>query len=278
MEIILDKLHTWYENILELTPNIIGAILVLVAFVFLSRLMRKLILKILKKTIDNEAITRLMSNIGSFLILMIGLFIILGILNLDKAFTSLLAGAGIAGLALGLAFQEPVINLLSGIDLASRRTYELGDLVETNGYMGFVDKIALRTTKLKTLDGQDLIIPNKQIAQNPFINYTHTDIRRIDLKCGISYNSNLKDVEKTAIEAISQLDGVLKEKGIYFFYTDFGDSGINFVMQFWCSTAAQNAFLNLRHKAITTLKSAFDEKQITIPYPTRTVLTNPESY
>lgn len=278
MEIIIDKLKKWYEGFLELVPNIAAAALVLVLFIILSRLTRKLIFKVLKKTVDNEAITKLLSNISAFAILVMGLFIILGILNLDKAFTSLLAGAGIAGLAIGLAFQEPVINLLSGIDLASRKTYEIGDLVETNGYFGFVEKISLRTTKLKTVDGQDLIIPNKQIAQNPFINYTHSDERRIDLECGISYNANLEQVEKVALETIQSLDGLIESKGVNFFYKEYGDSGINFVIQFWCNTAAQNAFLTLRHKAIKALKKAFDENNITIPYPVRSVLMNPEQF
>lgn len=268
---ISSRLTEWWNLFVEYLPNILLSIVVLVVFIVISRLIRSLFVRILKRTIDNQGITKLVSNIMAIVVLLMGLFLVLSILDLNKAFTSLLAGAGIAGLALGLAFQEPIINLISGIDLASRKTYEIGDLVETNGYVGFVERITLRTTLLKTLSGQDLIIPNKMIAQSAFINYTFTNERRIELTCGIAYDSDLEKVERVALKTITELEATKKDKEILFYFTDFGGSSIDFVLQFWCDTGIEADYLRLRHQAIMALKSAFNENDISIPYPTRTL-------
>lgn len=234
--------------------------------------------RVLSKIVNNEGIAKLLTNIAGVIILIIGFFVILGVLDLSKAFTSLLAGAGIIGLALALAFQEPAINLLSGIDLATRETYKLGDFIDTNGCLGTVQKISLRTTIIKTTSGQDVIIPNKEIAQSSFTNFTLTNERRIELECSISYNSNLVEVEKIARESVLNLEGLLKEKGIVFYFTEFADSGVNFVIHLWSNSGGQREFLKLRHLAIIALKTQLDEHGLTIPYPTSSVLLNPTKY
>jgi small conductance mechanosensitive channel len=278
LEKILGELYNWGASFLSYLPNLALALAVLLLFIFFSRITRKLTAKVLPKMIKNEAIAKLLTNISVTSVLVIAIFIILGILDLDKAFTSLLAGAGIVGLALALAFQEPVINLLSGIDLATRKTYAIGDFVETNNYLGFVQKISLRTTILKTTSGQDVVIPNKQIAQSSFTNFTLTQERRIELECSISYKENLNEVEIIARESLLNLDGILKESEINFYYTGFGNSGVDFVIHLWSNTGEQSAFLKLRHQAIIALKSKLDDRGLTIPYPTSSILINPKKY
>jgi len=278
LDIILSKLYIWWESFLSFLPNLALAAIVLFLFIFLSRITKRVMSKLLSKIIDNKGIINLLTKISTTAVFIIGIFIILGVLDLSKAFTSLLAGAGILGLALALAFQEPTINLLSGIDLATRKTYKIGDFVETNSHLGFVQKISLRTTILKTTSGQDVIIPNKQIAQSSFTNFTLTNERRIELECSISYRENLVDVESIAKESVLNLDGLLKDRGITFYYTGFGDSGVNFVIHLWSNSGDQSAFLMLRHQAIIALKTQLDMQGLTIPYPTSSVLINPKKY
>lgn len=95
------------------------------------------------------------------------LFIVLGILGLDRALTSLLAGAGVVGLAVGLAVQEPLMNLFSGILMSTKSLYNVGDLIETNGYFGKIKKVNLRSTILEQVSGEEVLLPNKSIIHPP---------------------------------------------------------------------------------------------------------------
>lgn len=101
----------------------------MVIFVFLSSYIKKTVLKLVLKISQNEAVSRLMANLITIAFLLIGLFLALGILGLDKTVTSLLAGAGILGLAIGLAFQDPILNVISGVIMSFKKPFNIGDTI-----------------------------------------------------------------------------------------------------------------------------------------------------
>lgn len=111
---------------------------------------------------DREILRNLISNAVYLLIIIIALFGALSILHLDKTVTSILAGAGIVGLALGFAFQDIAANFISGVAMAVQRPIRTGELVEVAGQLGIVERIDLRTTEIKSLQGLQVIIPNKE--------------------------------------------------------------------------------------------------------------------
>ena len=119
----------------------------------------------------------------------------LSILQLDKAVTSILAGAGIIGLALAFAFQDIAANFISGIFISFRKPIKLGDVVKINDYMGKVEQINLRDTIILTFQGQMVIIPNKDVFQSPIENYSLLGRRRLDLVVGVSYGDDLEKVK-----------------------------------------------------------------------------------
>src|SRR5699024_379028 len=135
------------------------------------------------------------------LIIGIGIFAALSILNLDGTVKSLLAGAGIVGLALGFAFQDIAANLISGILLSMRHPFGKGDIIESHDYYGYVQKISLRNTVIKTPQGQFVYIPNKVVYENPFINYTKNFERRVDLDIGVSYADDHEKAKRVAIRS-----------------------------------------------------------------------------
>jgi hypothetical protein len=139
-----------------------------------------------------------------------GVFIALGIVGLDKTVTSLLAGAGIVALAIGLAFQNIATNFIAGIFLSTRRPFQLNHLVETNNVLGTVQSISLRSTELRTPQGQVVLIPNKEVFEKPIVNYTVSQRRRIDLKVDIAYSEDLEKVKRIASQA---LEGVSFRQG-----------------------------------------------------------------
>jgi small conductance mechanosensitive channel len=194
------------------------------------------------------------------------------VLNLSTAVTSILGAAGILGLAIGFAAQDTVSNLISGVMISVRRPLKEGDLVETNDTFGVVDQVNLRATVVRTPTGQIVFVPNKDVFQNRLTNYSRSGQRRVDLSCGVSYGDDLEKAKRVALEAIGGLEKRVKGRDVELFYNGFGDSSINFTLRFWIDFARSQAdFLAAQSDAIMALKRAFDENDITIPFPIRTL-------
>ena len=270
---VVGKLIGWVEAFVAMLPNFVVAVLVVIAFWFASRLVNKGVSRALDRMQTNAAARDLVARILSLTVILLGVVVALGVLDLDEALVSILAGAGVVGLALGFAFQDLASNLISGVGLAvnQRWPFKIGDLVETNDIFGTVQKIQLRTSTIETLDGKTVILPNKQIYQSKVINYSATGRRRVDVECGISYGDNLEKVTSVVKRTIEGLDCRDKSEGVQFFYSGFGDSSINFVARFWIKYDKQPDFLKAQSDGIIALKKAFDEHDIMIPFPIRTL-------
>lgn len=270
-DLISGKLETWLSSAIEMLPNLALALLVLILFYVIGKLIRNFVRKLLEKTTTNKTVIDLAETVMSIIIIGIGLFFALSILNLDGTVTSLLAGAGIIGLALGFAFQDIAANFISGTLLSIRHPFGIGDIIKSNDYYGTVQKLNLRNTIIKTPQGQIVYIPNKVVYENPFTNYTKNYERRIDLSCGVSYGDNLEKVKKVATEAIESLENRDTNREVEFFFTEFGDSSINFVVRFWVDFTKNPDFWSPQSDGIMVLKKAFDENDIMIPFPIRTL-------
>ena len=266
-----DKLQEWLNGLVLMLPNLVMAIVTLLAFVLVARIVGGVVRKAMARASSYHALNSLAATVSRIVIVAVGAFLALGILGLDKTVTSLLAGAGVVGLALAFAFQDIAGNFMSGVLLAVRRPFQVGDLIESNDFFGTVREINLRSTLLETPQGQRIIIPNSSVVQNPIENYNNRPVRRVDLECGVAYGDSLEKAEKVALEALDGLDFVKQEKAPEFYYTGFGGSSIDFKLRFWIDFAKQSDFMKARSLAIVALKNAFDEAGITIPFPITTL-------
>ncbi|MCA9780868.1 MAG: mechanosensitive ion channel [Candidatus Eremiobacteraeota bacterium] len=266
-----DKLQAWLNGLVLMLPNLVMAIVTLFAFVLIARIVGGVVQKATARASSYRALNSLAATVARIVIIAVGAFLALGILGLDKTVTSLLAGAGVVGLALAFAFQDIAGNFMSGVLLAVRRPFKVGDLIESNDFFGTVREINLRDTLLETPQGQRIIIPNSSVIQNPIENYNNRAVRRVDLECGVAYGDSLEEAEKVALGALEGLDFVKADIGPQFFYTGFGGSSIDFKLRFWIDFAKQSDFMKARSLAIVALKNAFDEAGITIPFPITTL-------
>jgi len=270
-QLVTGKLESWLSTAIEMLPNLALAFLVLIVFYVLGRMLRKFVRTLLEKATTNKTVIDLAETVMSVLIIGIGVFFALSILNLDGTVTSLLAGAGIIGLALGFAFQDIAANFISGLLLSIRHPFGIGDIIKSNDYFGTVQKLNLRNTIIKTPQGQIVYIPNKVVFENPLTNFTKNRERRIDLECGISYGDDLEKVKRVATKAIDSIKKRNKNRDVEFFYKEFGGSSINFVVRFWVDFNTNPDFWEPQSEAIMALKKAFDENDIMIPFPIRTL-------
>lgn len=272
LEKLYEKLSGWVSDFILALPNILVALMVMGISYFLAQYLRKGVQKAMLKTTKNRTVTSVISSMVVAAFIVVSLFIVLNILNLSDAVTALLGTAGVIGLAIGLALQDPLTNLFSGMMMSVRENFNIGDLIETNGHFGTIQKITLRSTVLVTPEGQQVVIPNKSVIQNPLTNYTVSRQRRVDIDCGVSYNDDLQKVRKVAIQAIANADiDRDKSRPIEVFFKAFGGSSIDFTLRFWNNSTYQKDFLESRNDAIIALKKAFDENDITIPFPITTL-------
>ena len=269
--LIAGKLEEWINTAIEMLPNLAMALLVLIIFFVLGKVLRRVVAKLLDRATDNKTVIGLAQTVMGVLVVGIGIFIALSILNLDGTVTSLLAGAGIIGLALGFAFQDIAANFISGFLLSMRHPFGIGDIIKSNDYFGTVQKLTLRNTILKTPQGQIVYIPNKVVYENPFTNYTKNHERRIDLECGVSYGDDLEKVKKVALDAVSAIENRDKHRDVEFYFQEFGSSSINFVVRFWVRFQGNPDYWDAKSEAVMALKKAFDENDIMIPFPIRTL-------
>ena len=267
-----DKLASWFNAIIKMVPNFILAIIVMIIAWFVARYVAKIMGRLISKKVHKKAIVNMVQKIMIVLILIVGLFIALGILNLSKTVTSLLAGAGVIGLVIGFAVQDSLSDTVSGIIISFRDKIRIGNWVETNGFSGEIIDINLKSFIMKEADNNLVLIPNKSILTNPLKNYSLTDKIRVTVACGVGYESDLEAVKTLTTETLANtFELAISPDDIEFYYTEFGDSSINFITRFWTDGTKKKDSLIAHSKAMLAIKKAFDANDINIPFPIRTL-------
>ncbi len=268
---VVSKLTSWGNGLVELLPNLVVAVLVMIAAWLAARVAARITRRLADRASARGAIQNLLASLAKIIVLSLGLFVALGVLKLDKTVTSLLAGAGVVGLAIGFAAQDLAANFLSGTLISLRRPFGQGDLIETEGHFGTVERIDLRVTRLRKPTGELVLVPNRLVLESPLVNFSESGRRRVDLRLGVSYDDDLDLAKRLALEAVEGIDGRLTDRDAELFYEEFGDSSINFVVRFWVPFQRQPDLLGPRSAAIERIKTAFDANGISIPFPIRTV-------
>jgi len=274
VEGIWTKLGEWLDSIILGLPNFILAVLVFILFVLAAKYLGKLLDKLLRYKVRQASIREITIKILKVVVIAIGFFVALGLLNLNTILTSVLAGAGVVGLAVGLALQGTLNNTFSGILLSFLPELQIGDWIENNGFAGRVVEINLRSIVIREADNNYVIIPNSQVIDAPFKNFSRTSRSRITVSCGVAYNSDLELVKTITLNTISELFPQKKGEEVEFMYNEFGDSSINFVVRFWSAATNNRDILFARSSAIIAIKKVYDQHDINIPFPIRTLEFN----
>ena len=181
---------------------------------------------------------------------------------------TLLGAAGIAGVAIGFASQTSLSNLISGIFLIWERPFQIGDVIEVDAHFGFVHSIDLLSVTLRTFDNKLVRIPNEILIKSTFINRTRFPIRKLDLKIGVSYDSDPAKVVRVLKEIASKNPYSLDEPEPLIIFSGFGDSSLDFVFGVWFANPDE---LKLRNSILQEVKERFDKEGIGFPFPSRSL-------
>lgn len=270
-KLIEEKLGGWFDVVISHIPNFIVAVIIAIIFSFIARLAGKGMKKVLRRSLDSTQIADLMASIFKVIVLSVGVFIALDFMGLKSTVTSLLAGAGIVGLAIGFAFQDMTENLIAGIAMGIRKPFKAGDVIETDNVFGSVHSINLRNTLIESFYGQLILVPNKILFRNVLRNYSTLGVRRIEVPVGISYADDIEKASEVIVDKINQFDFVIRKNETAVYAEGFGDSSINLLVWFWIKYPSEPDFMTVRHKGVVAVKQALDAADISIPFPIRTL-------
>ena len=255
---VVDKLNFWLNQAVLMLPNLAAAVLTLLGFWILARIVSNVIARMLRRATAYREINLLLTRVVWTAIVAAGVFIALGILQLEKTVTSLVAGAGILTLIIGFAFQDLAANFIAGILLQLRHPFRAGHLVRTNDFYGTVEHIDLRNTIIHTLTGQIVHLPNKDVFQKPLENFSAAGARRVDIPVTVTSDRDPDYVEGVAVGAIEQVRTRDASRPVEVFYEQFGTDALEFTLRFWIPFADKEAdFLAARGEAVKRIRRAF---------------------
>ncbi len=275
--ILYKKLETWAVEFIKMLPNLVVAVLILVAFVFLGKLIKKLAFKGFNRFLDNQAIIHLLTSIVNIIVLIIGLLTALSVLNLDKTVTSVLAGAGVLGLALSFAFQDMATNFVSGLYISIKKPYQVGHYIKMDSFEGDVTDISMRSSSIKTPQGQIITIPNKDLFQKPVINYSKLGKRRVDIDISIPYKSDFGKAEERLKKRIKDTDFSLDDDPINVVWKVMNADSIQGTLFFWIANPGKVSFLVARSEAIKIITDVLDDIDISPDLSTNIIEINEKS-
>ncbi len=247
-----------------LIEKVIKALTIIILGYIISKGAGSLIGRIVRKRV-NPHIGRIARKGVFYSIMAVALITAVG---LFIEITTILAAAGIGGLAIGLAAQKSISNVISGLFLLADQPFEIGDAVDIDGNAGVVLDISMFSTRLRTFDNKYLRIPNDTVAGAKIINLTYYDIRRIDFPTGVAYKEDVAKALEVITEVVNNHPKVLLEPEPMVLVTGFGQSSIDMEVRAWVQRVD---IFKARTELIRDIKKALDDEGIEIPFPHRTI-------
>ena len=222
----------------------------------------------------DDIIFDLFIRFSNFIIYTVAVIIALDLLGINVV--PFIAGAGVAGIAIGFAAKDTLSNLIAGILLIIDRPFEVGDRIEVwsapagSATWGDVIDIGLRATKIKTTDNIVIIIPNNQIMLRDIINYTiiSEDIR-VRINIGIAYDADLQKAKSAILKVAQATEGVADDPPPKVVVRNFGESSVDLQLRVWIHDARRR--MDTISDITDKIKETFDAEGIEIPYPKRDI-------
>lgn len=257
-------------QVIEAIPGFALALVLLFITRFAANLVQRIISRVAANLLRSRSLKALLMQ-TSF----VGTWVIGILMASVTAFPGLglgdiIALLGLGSVAIGFAFQDIFKNFLAGILLLLQEPFQLGDQIVVNDFEGTVQNITLRSTQIRTYQGEDILLPNSLVFTSPVHVLTAQQTRRTDLSLGLDYNTPLKQALQVLDNAVSKVSAVQRSPEPRISITGFGDSSIDFVIRYWTASSAQQVD-QARTEVILSIKAACDRANFSIPYPIRSV-------
>lgn len=268
-----DSMESYGRQIVDFGIDILGALIILVIGCYVAKWVAGFIRnKLAANERVDDTLAVFFAQLAKYSILA---FVGIAVLNQFGIQTaSLIAIFGAAGLAIGLAMQGTLSDLAAGVMLLMFRPFKIGEYIEAGGQAGTVEAISLFTTKLNTPDNVHIIAPNGDVWGSAVKNYSHNELRRVDIAVGIGYGASIETGISAAKDVLTSDSRTLSEPEPLVAVTDLGDSAVNLTLRVWCK---RDDYWGVKFDLTRAVKERLDAEGVDIPFPQRTVhLMKPE--
>ena len=255
----------WFEElpakILDASPKIIGAAVVIVIGFFFSKLAGKLLIKIMRKKNVDESVHHFLKSMLVVSLRILFVLFALSVLGID--ISSFAATIGAAGITAGLGLQSLISQFASGIEIMFNKPFRAGDFIELESVMGTVEEIHFMNTTLLTPDNKRVVIPNSHVTSNNLINYTAQKKRRIDFKFSIGYGDDISVAKQAVAKANLECPYTINDPAERIAVGGHGDNSIRIDALLWCNS---EDYWSAYYDMYERVKTEFDKAGIHIPY------------
>jgi small conductance mechanosensitive channel len=262
-EVLTELLDRFFAHL----PGALTGLVVLLFFWGLAHLVARIVRRLADRASSDAAARDLLVPLTRFAVLAVGVLMALDQMGFEVR--SLIAGLGIAGLAVGLAAQETMANMFAGFAILWDQPFRLGDTVTMAGNQGQVSGIGLRSTRLRTFDQREVILPNKDVIQQPIVNHSRYPAMRIDAAVSVAYDAAIERVRQVLIDAATSRMPILAEPEPQVVVTALAESSVTVELRVWVADPLSSQ--SSRFRLLEVAKQALEDAGIEIPFPQRVV-------
>ncbi len=271
VELLKDKIAFFDVKLFDLgtTPITVGTITVMLIVLLATWIVSWAVTRTIRRTLSlrglqDEGTIGVMTRLTHYLLMGAGLFVALRVAGIDLS--ALFAAGAIFAVAFGFAMQNITANFVSGLILLTERAIKPGDVLEVEGQLVRVRDMGIRATIVRTLDDEDVIIPNSVLVQSAVTNHTFRDsLVRLRVLVGVSYGSDLRQVDRVLRSAADHLESRSRDENPVVLLSDFGSSSVDFEVSVWINDPWRSR--RVRSELREAIWWAFKEADITIAFP-----------
>jgi small-conductance mechanosensitive channel len=185
--------------------------------------------------------------------------------------TGMVVGLGVGGIAIAFALQSTLSDFFSAFSIYFDRPFEIGDFIVVSNYSGTVKSIGVKSTRLKLLSGEELVISNKELTSTSVRNFRKLEKRRITFAIGVTYDTPLEKLKKIPPMIAEIIKGVETAEFERAYFTTFGDTSLRFDVSYYVTTSDYETYLKVQQAINFGIVEAFEREGIEIAFPTSTV-------
>jgi small-conductance mechanosensitive channel len=249
--------------------RIVVSVLVLSTAYGVTRIVRRVITRSRVAELSTDHRRQVIYHVVQVTLYAVGGLLVLAVWEVDLQ--NLLIGAGVLGVVLGLAARETLGAVIAGFVLLFGRPFTVGDWVIIADREGTVQNITIVNTRLQTLDGEEVILPNDRVASEEVVNRSRKGRLRETVDVSVDYETDVREAIEVAERAMFETDGILKTPTPRVVAERFGDSAVVLELQFWIADPSAERLWRARTNVVEAVKNAYDDAGIDIPFPQRTL-------
>ena len=267
---IIISLRELLSSAVKIIPGLITALIIILLTRYAAQFVRNMMTRVGDRALRSASLQLLLSKTAYVTTWIAGVLLACVIAFPGLRLGDVIATLGLGSVAIGFAFQDIFKNFLAGVLLLLQEPFRINDQIIVGNYEGTVERIDIRTTKIRTYTGERVLLPNSTVFTSAVQVRTAFNARRTDLAVGVDYNTPLPKAAQVLQQIITRVEGVLEQPTPEIDLVNFGDSSIDFIVRYW-TEPHQKEVRHVQTRAIVAIKKAFDQEEINIPYPIRTL-------